>query len=76
MDFSTLSSLVLVAEEVDPEGNQSIGWLAGIFTIVLFVVIALLLWSFARMARKAREPWEGEEEEADQQNPKDDGETS
>jgi len=62
VDFSLLSSLALAVDEVDPEGNQSIGWLAGIFTIVLFIVIALLLWSFVRMARKAREPWEGEEE--------------
>ncbi|MFD1860757.1 hypothetical protein EHW97_11475 [Aeromicrobium camelliae] len=63
MDFSYLPSVMIAAEEIDPEGNQSIGWLAGGFTLLLFIVVALLLWSFARMARRAREPWQGEDEQ-------------
>lgn len=63
MDYSYLPSVVIAAEEIDPDGNQSIGWLAGGFTLLLFLVVALLLWSFARMARRAREPWQGEGEQ-------------
>ncbi len=59
--MTTLDFAVLAAQEIDPEGNQAIGWLAGIFTIILFIAIALLLWSFAKMAKKAREPWPGED---------------
>ena len=54
--------LALLVQEIDPEGNQPIGWLAGLYTLALFIVIGLLLWSFAKMARKAREPWEGEDD--------------
>lgn len=60
-----LDFAVLTAQEIDPEGNQSIGWLAGLYTLGLFIVIGLLLWSFARMAKKARQPWEGEEQDSD-----------
>lgn len=60
-----LDLAVLAAQEIDPDGNQSIGWLAGLYTLGLFIVIGLLLWSFARMAKKARQPWEGEEQDSD-----------
>ena len=56
-----LDFALLAAQEMDPRGNQPIGWLAGIFTAVLFIAIGLLLWSFVKMSRKAREPWEGED---------------
>lgn len=63
MDFSYLAPVLLVAEEIDPQGNQSIGWLAGGFTLLFFIAVGLLMWSFTRMARRARQPWEGEEDE-------------
>ena len=72
MNASALSSFLLVAEEVDPEGNQAIGWTAGIFTAGLFIVVALLLWSFVRMARRARQPWETDEQ-TDVDPPKSEG---
>lgn len=56
-----LDFAVLAAQEIDPKGNQSIGWLAGIFTMILVIAIVLLLWSFTKMAKKAREPWPDEE---------------
>lgn len=56
-----LDFAVLTAQEVDARGNQSIGWLAGLYTIGLFIAVGLLLWSFTKMAKKAREPWEGED---------------
>lgn len=59
-----LEFAVLATEEIDPEGNQSIGWLPGLYVLGLCIVIGLLLWSFAKMARKAREPWEGEDTDA------------
>lgn len=52
---------VLATEKIDPEGNQAIGWLAGIFTLVLFIVVGLLLWSFRTMALRARQPWADED---------------
>ncbi len=72
MDVSALTAAVLLAEEIDPEGNQAIGWTAGIFTIGLFIVVGLLLWSFVRMARRAREPWENERADEDSDPPRDD----
>lgn len=56
-----LDFAVLAAQEIDPKGNQPIGWLAGLYTLGLCIVVGLLLWSFVKMARKAREPWEGED---------------
>lgn len=58
-----LEFAVLTAQEIDPEGNQSIGWLAGLYTLGLFIIVGLLMWSFARMAKRARQPWEGEEQD-------------
>lgn len=58
---SAFQYAVLAAEEIDPQGNQSIGWLAGLYTLGLFVVVGLLLWSFMKMARRARQPWDGED---------------
>lgn len=57
-----LQSAVFTAVEIDPDGNQSIGWLAGLYTLGLFVVVGLLLWSFTKMTKRARQPWEGEDE--------------
>lgn len=59
-----LDFAVLAAQEIDPKGNQPIGWLAGLYTLGLCIVVGLLLWSFVKMARKAREPWEGEDTDA------------
>jgi len=59
-----LDFAVLAAQEIDPEGNQSIGWLAGLYTLGLCIVVGLLLWSFARTVRRARQPWEGEDADA------------
>ncbi|MBA4608183.1 MULTISPECIES: hypothetical protein [Aeromicrobium] len=68
--MTMLDLAVLATQEIDPKGNQSIGWLAGLYTLGLFIVIGLLLWSFTKMARKAREPWEGEDTDA--RRPEDD----
>lgn len=68
-----LEFAVLATEEIDPKGNQSIGWLPGLYVLGLCIVIGLLLWSFAKMAKKAREPWENEDtdvsSEDDPRNP-------
>lgn len=58
---------VLVASgerrELDPDIVKP-GWVAlGIF-LAMAVALALLMWSFARISRRAREPWEGEEPES------------
>ena len=58
---------VLVASgerrELDPDIVKP-GWVAlGIF-LAMAVALALLMWSFARISRRAREPWEGEELES------------
>ena len=38
------------------------GWTAlGIF-VLMAIALALLMWSFARVSRRAREPWPGEED--------------
>lgn len=65
-----LDLAVIAAQEIDPKGNQSIGWLAGLYTLGLCIVVGLLLWSFTKMAKKARQPWEGEEQ--DSPRPEDD----
>lgn len=59
-----LDIAVLAAQEIDPEGNQSIGWLAGLYTLGLCIVVGLLLWSFTKMAKRARQPWDGEDADA------------
>lgn len=49
--------------ELDPDIVKP-GWVAlGIF-LAMAVALALLMWSFARISRRAREPWEGEETES------------
>jgi len=58
---TTLQFAVLAAQEIDSRGNQSIGWLAGLYTLGLFIVVGLLIWSFTKMAKRARQPWEGED---------------
>lgn len=55
------SQLMLDSVPIDSKGNQSIGWLAGLYTLVLCIAVGLLLWSFIKMARRAREPWDGEQ---------------
>ena len=68
-----LEFAVLTAQEIDPEGNQSIGWLAGLYTLGLFIIVGLLMWSFARMAKRARQPWEGEEQDQQASTDSDEG---
>ena len=46
--------------ELDPDIVKP-GWVAlGIF-VAMAVALALLMWSFARVSRRARQPWEGDE---------------
>ncbi len=49
--------------ELDPDIVKP-GWVAlGIF-VAMAVALALLMWSFARVSRRARQPWDGEEPES------------
>ena len=49
--------------ELDPDIVKP-GWVAlGIF-VAMAVALALLMWSFARVSRRAREPWDGDEPES------------
>ncbi|GAA1738701.1 hypothetical protein [Aeromicrobium alkaliterrae] len=62
-----LASAVLVAagdrRELDPNIVRP-GWVAlGIF-VLMAISLALLMWSFARVSRRARAPWDGEDAEA------------
>lgn len=59
MTFTQLS-LLAADSGFDSAPEKSIGWASGIFTFLLCVAVGLLLWSFARNARRARQPWEGE----------------
>jgi len=70
-----LEFAILAAQETDPRGNQSIGWLAGLYTLGLFVAVGLLLWSFTRVMRRMREqPWQ--DQEPDSTDPRGDDPTS
>ena len=54
--------------ELDPDIVNP-GWVAlGIF-LAMAVALALLMWSFARVSRRAREPWDGEEPESAGESP-------
>ncbi len=61
-----LASAVLVAagerRELDPNIVRP-GWIALAIFLAMAAALALLMWSFARISRKARAPWEGEESE-------------
>ncbi|MBC9225948.1 hypothetical protein GL325_06430 [Aeromicrobium sp. 636] len=70
--MTMLDLAVLTAQEIDPKGNQSIGWLPGLYVLGLCIIVGLLLWSFAKMAKKARQPWEGEGEDETPRKPEDD----
>jgi len=59
-----LDLAVLATQEIDPEGNQSIGWLPGLYVLGLCIIVGLLLWSFTKMAKRARQPWEDEGSDA------------
>lgn len=37
------------------------GWVALGIVIILCIAVALLCWSFLKHAKKAEQPWEGEE---------------
>ena len=58
------ANAVLIAGEqrgLDPNIVRP-GWTAlGIF-VLMAIALALLMWSFARVSRRAREPWPGDEE--------------
>ncbi|WP_229055014.1 hypothetical protein [Aeromicrobium sp. Leaf350] len=60
------ASAVLVANEergLDPNIVRP-GWVAlGIF-VLMAIALALLMWSFARVSRRARAPWDGEDVES------------
>lgn len=48
--------------ELDPDIVKP-GWVALAIFLAMAVALALLMWSFARVSRRAREPWEGEDVE-------------
>lgn len=52
-------------ESVDPANVYAGGW-AFFLTVALIVSVALLLFSFSRHVRKAKQPWPGEETENEQ----------
>ena len=56
----------VLEETVDPANVYAGGW-AFFLTIVLIVAVALLLFSFSRHVRKAKQPWPGEESETQDQ---------
>ncbi|WP_313404796.1 hypothetical protein [Aeromicrobium sp.] len=45
---------------INADGSEPIGWLAGIYTLGLFILVGLLLWSFVRTMRRAQQPWLGD----------------
>ncbi|MEG9227274.1 hypothetical protein [Aeromicrobium sp. Sec7.5] len=45
--------------ELDPNIVKP-GWVALLIFVAMAVTLALLMWSFARISRRARDPWEGE----------------
>lgn len=60
--------LEYIAEQgVNPDGSEPIGWLAGIYTLGLFILVALLLWSFVRTMRRARQMWQEDGEQQPKQ---------
>lgn len=62
MSGTLLSAITFLTEtDIAADGNQAIGWLSGIFTLIFTIVVGLLLWSFQRMAKRARQPWPEEQ---------------
>ncbi|GAA3525791.1 hypothetical protein [Aeromicrobium flavum] len=51
---------VMMEQGINADGSEPIGWLAGIYTLGLFILVGLLLWSFVRMMRRAQQPWLGD----------------
>lgn len=56
----------VLEESVDPANVYAGGW-AFLLTVVLIVAVSLLLFSFSRHVRKAKQPWPGEESENQEQ---------
>lgn len=52
----------IASDQIDPEKLRP-GWLGGAFAFGLMFLVALLMWSFAVMARRARQPWPGEDDD-------------
>ncbi|MFT4298069.1 MAG: hypothetical protein QM597_00285 [Aeromicrobium sp.] len=70
--YEFASTVLVVTEQrgLDPDIVRP-GWTAlGIF-VAMAVALGLLMWSFAKVSRRAREPWEGEEVSADAQSVRD-----
>lgn len=54
-------SLILLTEVNTGEREANIAWLGPVFSVVLLVVLVLLVRSFIRMSRRAREAtWDTE----------------
>lgn len=53
----TIAGILASEEGIAPDGSEPIGWLAGGFTLVFTIAGVLLMWSFVRTHRKAREMW-------------------
>lgn len=51
---------IMMEQGINADGSEPIGWLAGIYTLGLFILVGLLLWSFVRTMRRAQQPWLGE----------------
>lgn len=50
---------IMMEQGINADGSEPIGWLAGIYTLGLFILMGLLLWSFVRTMRRAQQPWLG-----------------
>lgn len=66
--FSSLSTTALVfasslagKDGIAPDGSEPIGWLAGGFTLVFFIVVYFLIRSFVRTQRRVKEQWDARE---------------
>lgn len=51
---------VMMEQAINADGSEPIGWLAGIYTLGLFILVGLLLWSFVRTMRRAQQSWHGD----------------
>lgn len=51
---------IMMEQGINADGSEPIGWLAGIYTLGLFMLVGLLLWSFVRTMRRAQQPWLGD----------------
>lgn len=57
--FSFTAAFFLATEEIDPATVKP-GWLGGAFVIAMAIAVAVLLWSFAKNVKRARQPWSSE----------------